>query len=189
MAQQGAFGLRWLGVTKSGAPGYTSEYGKTSTDAIAIFMNDVVMKTAASVPSPSGGNPAPGCQSAAHGTAGTGLWLGVSLNYAPANQASMHYVIDDPTAIFVTQTDSAAAETTAAIVGDNANLNVSAAGNALTRMSGMTLNSASITTLAGKDVRILGLWDNPVMNPDNAPYPIVEVEIVLHQYAGQSVGV
>ncbi len=189
MAVQNAFGLRWLGITRTGAPGYTRQYGKVATDATAIFMSDVVMKTAASVADPAGGNPAPGCQSANHGVAGTGLWLGISLNYGAANLATMHYVVDQPDAVFLTQSDSATAETTAAIVGENANLNVSALGNALTRQSQMTLNSASITGTAGKDVRILSLWDNPVLNPDNAPYPILEVQIVLHQYAGQSAGV
>jgi hypothetical protein len=194
MATQNAFGLRWLGINKQGAPGFLTQYGKPASDTNPIYMNDVVMKTSTSAADPAGGNPAPGCQGGNLGTAGTGPWLGTSLNFGAANTLTMHSVVDDPNAIFLTQSDSAAAETTTAIVGMNANLNVSGGahaqlGNALTKQSGMSLSSASITTTASKDVRILGLFDNPAVNPDNAAYPILEVQIVLHQYNPGTVGV
>ncbi|SRR5579883_1459243 len=195
MATQNAFGLRWLGVTKSGAPGYLNRYGKGSSDAQPIYMNDLLMKSAISVTDPEGGNPQPGCKAATVGTPGTGLWLGTSLNYGAASTATMHAVVDDPGALFVVQSDSSAAETIASVVGKNANLNVAAAGpvslgSSTTKQSGMTLASSSITTTASKDVRITQFSpDNIFVNPDNAAYPILEIQIVLHQFAGQSAGV
>lgn len=189
-------GLWPTGQTKGGAPLSVVQYGKPSSDTNVIYPFDLVQKTASSVPDPNGfgSNPAPGCRGANLGTAGTGLWLGVSLNYGAASANTMHTVIDDPFAVFLVQSDSATAQTVAALVGKNANINVSGAanaqlGNPLSKQSGMTLNSASIATTASKDVRILGFWNNTTSNPDNAAFPILEVEIVLHQYKGQSAGV
>jgi len=194
MAVQNAFGLRWLGITKSGAPGYVTQYGKPAADTNPIYMNDVVMKTNTSAADPAGGNPAPGCKGGNLGTSGTGLWLGTSLNYGAASTLTMHSVIDDPGAIFLVQSDDSSTETTAALAGDNANLNVSGSSHAQlgpqgNLQSGMTLKSSTIATTAGLDVRILGFFNNLVVNPDAAAYPILEVQIVLHQYAGSSAGV
>lgn len=195
MAVQGAVtGFRPLMTTLGGAPCRLAQYGKPASDANPIYLFDLVQKAASSVADPAGGNPAPGCRGANLGTAGTGLWLGTSLNFGAASTATMQTVVDDPGALFLAQSDSASAQTTAAIVGKNTNFNVSGGsnaqlGNALTKQSGMTVKSSTIATTASLDGRILGFWDNPSINPDNAAYPILEVLIVLHQYAGQSAGV
>ena len=192
-AQNTVCGLRPLMQNIHGSPSRIKMYGKPSTDSNPIYMFDVVMKVASSVPAIDGGNPVPSCKGGNLGTAGTGLWLGSSLNYGAASTATMQMVVDDPDAIFLVQSDSSAAEKIADLAGKNSNLNVSGAGNAQlgpigNNQSGMTLHSAGIETNASQDVRILDFWDSPA-NPDNAAYPILEVEIVLHQYAGQSAGV
>lgn len=192
--QNSVFGLRWLGINFNGSPSRMKQYGKPSSDTNQIYMNDLVMKTATSATDPAGGVSVPGCKGGNLGTAGTGLWLGTSLNYGAASTNTMHSVIDDPSAIFLCQSDSSSAETVAALAGDNANLNVSGASHAQlgpqgNLQSGMTLNHSSIATTAGLDVRILEFWNNPALNPDNAAYPILEVQIVLHQYAGSTTGV
>lgn len=194
MATQNAFGLRWLGFTLSGAPAMVNRYGKPSTDAQPIYMNDVLMKVASSVADPEGGNPMPACKAGTVGTPGASLWLGTSLNYGAASTATAHAVIDDPTAIFIAQCDDSSAETIANKVGKNANLVVASGGpvslgSATTKQSGMVINHTTIATTASLDLRLLAFWDNAVVNPDNAAYPIFEVQIVLHQYAGQSAGV
>jgi hypothetical protein len=189
MATQNSFGLRWMGQSLNGAPGVVSRYGKPASDANAVWMGDVVMKVASSVPDPEGGNPMPALKSANNGgTPGTGLWLGVSLNYGQASTATAHAVIDDPNALFLAQCDDPAVETIAAKVGKNANFKFNA-GSATTKQSGHVIDNTMIATASGRDVRIHAFLDNPV-NPDNAAYPIFEVEIVLHQFGNkQTTGV
>jgi hypothetical protein len=186
MATQNAFGLRWTGFTRHGAPAYLNQYAKLASDAQAIFMNDLLMKVANSVANPEGGNPIPACKSAATGTPGTGLWLGTSLNYGAASTATQHLVVDDPMAVFLVQSDSSTAKTVANQVGKNANIVVSGAGSTTTKQSGMVLNGSSVATTSGLDVRIVGWWNNLAVNPDNAAYPILEVTIALHQHLNSS---
>jgi hypothetical protein len=190
MAAQNAFGLRWMGFSLSGAPIGVQSYGKPSSDGTAIFMGDVLMKVASSVTNPAGGNPMPSCKTAVgNGTPGTGLWLGVSLNYGAASAATEQLVIDDPSALFYAQCDDSAAETIASKVGKNANF-VLTAGNATTKQSQVVIDHTTIATTSTRDVRIRQFVNNVGVNPDNAAYPIFEVEIVLHQFANkQTTGV
>lgn len=196
MATQNAMtGFRPTLITATGAPGRWRKYGKPSSDSNPIYQYDLVMKVASSVPSDEGGNPVPSIKGANLGTAGTGLWLGSSLGAGAASKATMHFVSDEAGMIYTAQSDSASAETIAALVGKNTNFNVSGGSNAQlgpipagSLMSGMTVKSSTIATTAGLDGRILGFLDTSG-NPDNAVYPVLEVQIVLHQYAGQSAGV
>jgi len=187
-------GLRPLMQGIQGNPSRVAAYAKPASDTNPIYMFDLVMRVSAtSVQPPEGGNPLLGIQGGNKGTAGTGLWLGPSLNYGAASTLTVHSVVDDPDAIFLVQSDSSSAQTIASLGTKNANLNVSGAANAQlgpigNLQSGMTLKSSTVATTAGLDVRILNLWDSP-FNPDNAKYPILEVNIVLHQFKGQSVGV
>jgi hypothetical protein len=186
-------GLVPLMTTLGGAPARLMQYGKPVGDSNPIYMNDVVQRVHSSVVDPAGGNPAPSIRGGNLGTSGTGLWLGSSLNNGAASTLSMHLVCDDPGAIFLIQSDSSSAETVANIAGRNADLNVSGGSNAqlgpiANLQSGMTLKSSTIATTTGLDLRILDLLNSP-QNPDNAAYPILEVTIVLHQYAGSTTAV
>lgn len=191
MATQGLeYGLRPL-YRLNGGPTALRPYGKPSTDANPIYIYDMVQKVASSVSNPEGGNPLPSIGGGNLGTAGTGLWLGSTLSSGAASTATRHLVADDPDMIFVTQSDSSSAETIADLVGKNANMKVDDdGGNAQLGptgrlRSGMVLKSSTITTTTGKDVRILGFHNTPD-NPDNAPYPLLEVQIVLHLFEQQA---
>lgn len=190
MSTQGlVYGLQPL-YQFNGGPTTLRLYGKPSSDANPIYMFDLTQKVLSSVPNPEGGNPVGSCRGANLGTAGTGLWLGPSMNYGAASTASIHYVADDPNQIFLVQSDKSTAATIATIVGRNANMAVSGGSNAQlgpkgNLLSGMVLHDSTIATTSGLDVRILG-WLNRGDNPDNAAYPLLEVQIVLHQYDQQA---
>jgi hypothetical protein len=175
----------------SGGPLEVSNvYAKPASDANPIFMFDIVQKTATSSARPEGGQPAPGCRGGNLGTAGTGLWLGASLNHGAASTLTKHVVADDPKTVFLAQSDKATAATIAAVVGKNANMVVSGGSNAQlgpkgNLQSGMVLNDATVATTTGLDVRILR-WLNSPENPDSAAFPLLEVMIVLHQYEQQA---
>lgn len=183
-------GLRPMMQNIHGGLSRLKMYGKVAGDSNPIYMFDVVQTvTDASVPKPDGGNPVKAIAGGNLGTAGTGLWLGSSLNYGAASTATMHLVCDDPDAIFLAQSAKSTAATVAATSGLNANLVVSGGSNAQlgpigNLQSGMTVSATTATT-TGLDVRILDWFDSPA-NPDNAAYPIFEIEIVLHQLGGEA---
>jgi hypothetical protein len=171
----------------SGGPILTHQYGKAATGSTtAIFMNDLVIKYAASVADPTGlGNPMPGIASAQGATPGTTLLLGASLNYGAASTATAHYVVDSIDAIFIGAVDGSLAVTTASHVGKNANIKNSA-GSTTTKQSGMGVDNTTIATNAGLDLRILRV-SNIVPNAEGAN-AIVEVSILKHALAEGSAG-
>lgn len=177
------FGLRPV-ARGNGAPLFVRQYGKPATDTKAIFMNDPVVKAAASVADPTGlGNPMPGITSGQNGTPGTTLWQGVSLNYAAASVASAHYVVDDPFAIFIGQVDGVLSVTVASHVGKNANVKAGT-GSATTKQSTFVIDNTTIATTAGEDVRLLGV-SNLNGNAEGAN-AIVEVVFLKHELLSQS---
>ena len=180
------FGFKPIG-RDSGGPIFSRQYGKASADSKAIFMSDMVLKAATSVPDPTGvGNPMPGITSGQNATPGTSLYQGVSINYGAASAATPHYVVDEIDVIFIAQVDGSLSVTTASQVGKNANV-VLGTGNALTKQSTMGVNNTTIATTAGEDLRIIRV-SNIVPNAEGAN-AIVEVIILKHELGQGTAGI
>jgi hypothetical protein len=180
------FGFRPIN-RESGAPFFSHQYGKAAADTKAIFMNDLVIKAATSVPDPTGlGNPCPGITSGQNATPGTTLWQGSSINFGAASTLTTHLVVDALDTNYIAQVDGALAVTTASHVGKNANV-VTGTGNALTKQSTFGVANGSIATTAGLDLRIIRVSNiNPNAEGANA---IVEVTILKSEFAQGSAGV
>ena len=181
------FGFRPLMTTLNGAPIQIREYGKAAGESTAIFMNDIVMKSAASVTSQTGaGTPRPAVKSATNGSPGTTLWQGVSLNYGAASTLTYQYLVDEITALFTAQVDGSLSVTSASHVGKNANLKY-AAGSATSKQSLMVVDNTTINTTAGLDLRIVDLSQaSPNAEGANA---IVVVTIQKHEFGQNVAGV
>jgi hypothetical protein len=172
----------------SGSPFSTTQYGKPSSDSHAIFSGDMVSRVLAAVADPTGAGPnMPGVASAYAGTPGTTLWNGVSLNYGAASSATAHLVCDQTDIILIGQCSGATAISTASHVGLNANISIATAGSALTKQSGMQLDSATLATTATLDLRVLKI-SALVANAEGAN-AIVEITINKHQAGLGTVGV
>jgi hypothetical protein len=183
------FGFRPMLFNLDGGPSRVSQYCKLVGDTYAIFCNDLVTKVASSAVPLEGGTPAPGCKSGYNGTPGTSLWLGSSLNYGLASTQTFHSIIDSPTAVFIAQTDSSVVEDETIAAGKNANLSIAVGGSTtVAKLSGMQINTSSIATTAGLDLRLLNAYDE-YPNVDNLANEIFEVVIMKHQYAMGSAGV
>ncbi len=183
------FGFRPIART-GGGPWSINQYGKPATDTnYAIFMNDPVMKAAASVADPTGvGSAAPGIASFSSGTPGTTLWVGVSLNWGAISTATVHYVADEPDLITMAQVDDTTSISVASHVGKNANC-LAGAGSATTKQSAYTINHSTIAAGSGtdRDVRVLALSS---LQPNVAGgYAILECLCIKHFYANVTVGV
>jgi hypothetical protein len=162
------------------------EYAKAAAHTQALFRGDIVSKAAVSVVSPFAGLPVPGITSLQNGTPGTTLWLGANLNFGAAATATLQYVADDPSTVFIGQGNDNTSLTVAAAAGKNVNL-VTGTGNATTKQSTMSFASGSLATTAGLDLRVLRLFNRP----DNAEgaYAILEVLIIKHSKTQGSAGV
>ena len=180
-------GFKPLMVDLAGAPVGVREYAKPVSDTNPIYTYDLLRKVAASQIVEGQMISTPACQSYATGTPGTTLILGASLNAGAASTASWHSVIDDPSALFEAQMSGTAAITVAAYAGKNANV-LNTAQSSGTTISAMQVNTSTVATTAGLDLRILDLSRN-ISNNENAANAIVEVLILKHQYAPGSAGV
>jgi hypothetical protein len=180
------FGFRPIN-RDSGGPFFTRQYGKAVGDSTAIFMNDLVMKAATSVPDPTGqGNPAPGVTSAQNATPGTSLYLGSNISFGAASTATMQYITDAIDTIYIAQMQTGLVTTTAADAGKNANL-LSGTGNATTKQSTMGIAEASVATTAGLDMRLIRV-SNISPNAEGS-YAIFEVMILKHELGQGTAGV
>jgi hypothetical protein len=137
-------------------PPITRIYEKQSSQATAIFQNDVVHQIAGV----SGFNKAP-IEPFGTGTPGTTIPLGVALNYGQASTRTKHHVITDTTAEFEAQDDDDTDGLVAANMGLNA-LVSTGAGSTLTGFSGHEIDEAGVTTSAtAADVKLIGLYPDP----------------------------
>ena len=180
-------GFQPLMVDTAGAPVGARQYVKPASDANAIFQYDLVRKVANSATVQGELIPDPGCQTFSTGTPGTTLILGSSLNYGAPSKATIHLIVDDPSALFAAQCDSTTAITVAAAIGKNANVNNAAQSGANQQLSAMQINSASIATTAGLDLRLNDFSRN-IQNFEGAN-ALIEVLILKHAYAQGSAGV
>jgi hypothetical protein len=181
------FGFRPI-IRAGGAPFSVNEYGKPSGDSNAIFAFDLVQKVASATPLPEAGLPynLPGVQTGYTATPGTTLWLGASLSYGAPSVASVHPVADEVDVVYIAQAKTGVAITTAAHVGKNANVSLTQAGNALTKMSRMAVDSGTIAATATLDLRILRVsMISPNAEGDSA---ILEVSINKHWAGLQTAG-
>ena len=174
------FGFRPV-IRAGGAPFSVAEYAKPATDANAIFMFDVVKKVTGAVAlpeSPQGYN-LPTVQTGYQGTPGTTLWQGVSLNYGAASVASVHNVVDEIDCIFIAQAKTGTTIATSSHIGKNANISLTAAGNANTKQSGMAVDGATIAVTSTLDLRILRV----AMIVPNAEGDSAILEVVINKHA------
>jgi len=175
-----------------GGPLAAAQYCKVAAHTQALFVGDIVSKSAVSaaltdIADIGAGLPVPGCTSLQNGTPGTTLWLGSVLNYGAAATNTLHWVFDTPDTILIGQGNGSDSLTQAAVAGKNA-LFVTGAGNATTKKSTMTFNSGALqTTYANSDSRILRLH-NRVGNAEGV-YAVVEIIIIRHAKAQGSAGV
>src|SRR5689334_9715792 len=114
-------GLRPLMRNLFGGPVSIEEYTKPASVATAIYRQDSVIAL-------TGGNITP------QATAGTGTFVGVSLNYGAASTATTHSIVHSPDAVFEAQDDNSTDGLAAADMGKNANIKITA-GNTSTLIS------------------------------------------------------
>ena len=174
-------------VDTAGAPVGVTQYAKPATDTNAIYQYDMLRKVAVAAQVLGENINSPGCQTFNTGTPGTTLMIGPSLNFGAASTTTLHLVVDDQNAIHSAQTDGTTAITVAAAIGKNANVNNTAQTSSVYTVSAMQVNSSSIATTAGLDLRLLGVNRN--INNYELANAVVEVLILKHQYAPGSAGV
>jgi hypothetical protein len=161
------FGLIWIS-NETGGPASILHIPKAA--GTAVYIGDPVSRTAGLITAP---------------TPGTTPYLGVSMDYAPANGAlSAVSVVTSPDAIYCGQTFSATG-ITAAQMGYNANLH-SGAGSTLTKQSGWTVDDTSAATTNTLDVHVLQLYGT--ITNSVGGYDIVEVIFNVHRLNGGVAG-
>ena len=154
-------GLLWLGICFGGGQGHLGHLSKAASFASAIFRGDAVYRVA-------GGN----LQNDI--TPGTTLLTGVTLNYGAASTLTDHAVMESPDAIYECQTLATMA---AASMGKNANLSTSVAGNAVTKMSGMTIDDGTVATTATLDLHLIQSYQTL----DNAYGAYARIEVMINK--------
>jgi hypothetical protein len=180
------FGFLAIG-RDGGGPLAAGQYAKVAAHAQAIFVGDIVSKSAVSAAAPDASLPIPGCTSLQNGTPGTTLWLGSSINYGAAATITDHWVFDTPDTVFIGQSSDNTSITVAAAAGKVAPF-TTGAGNAVTLKSTMGFTGAALATaISGCDIKVLRLH-NRVGNAEGA-YAVIECLIVKHFYAQGAVGV
>lgn len=171
-----------------GTPFQITEYGKAAADPNPIYPFDLVGHITGGVPPalPENQNyTLSRIQSGTQLTPGTSLWLGATLAYGAANQATVHPVFDAIDTIYFAQVSGAAAVTNANAANLNANV-LNSAGNPLPKISQMQVNGAGIAATAGLDLRIIRVaMITPNLEGANA---IVEVMISKHAFAPGAAG-
>lgn len=181
------FGFRPI-IRSGGAPFSVAQYAKAAADTNAIFAFDLVIKAATAVASPE--QPMfnlPGCATGYTATPGTSLYLGATLAYGAASVLSVHPVTDEIDVVYISQAKTGTVISTAAHVGKNANISQTIAGSTATKMSKLTVDSATIATTSTLDVRIRQVaMILPNAEGDSA---ILEVTINKHQFGNATAGV
>lgn len=191
-------------VKTKGASSYagrSTPYYVPSSYGTALYIGDPVVITGTSNTSAAGQGkqfPAGSLPEINRATAGdtnpvTGAIIGLEVDpnnldktYNPASTARVVYVDDDPNTIFEIQSDSANA-VAATDIGSNANIVYTHSGEPATGLSGAELNTASMTTTATYQLRILGI----VNRPDNAlgVNAKLHIQINNHTQAANKAGI
>jgi hypothetical protein len=170
-----------------GGPLAPQQYCKVATHTQALFVGDIVSKSAVSAPAHDSGINVPGVTSLQNGAPGTTLWLGSNLNYGAAATITFHWVFDTPDTIYIGQSSDNTSLTQASDAGKLAPF-TTGTGNATTGKSTMGFTGASVgTAVSGMDIRLLRLHTR-VGNAEGA-YAIFEVMMLKSGKAQGAVGV
>ena len=105
--------------------------------------------------------------------------------YFPATTSpgdAVGFIVDDPQQSFICQQDSDSVNLVAANLNENCNL-VFGAGNTVTGVSGVEIDSSSKNTTATHQVRLISFWDTP-SNDTTANNSVFVVKINNHQLMG-----
>lgn len=182
------FGFRPI-IRLGGAPYSVTEYGKPSADSNAIFAFDLV-GYATGTPLAMPENPSynlPRIQTGYQLTPGTSLYVGASLSYGAASTGTVHAVTDEIDVVYLAQVKTGTSVSTSSHVHKNANVSQTTAGSTSTKMSGLTVDGATIATTSSLDLRIQKVaMISPNAEGDSA---IVEVTINKHALGLQTAGV
>lgn len=182
------FGFRPI-IRLGGAPFSITEYGKPVGDANAIYAFDLVgYNTGTPGTLPENANfKLPIIQTGYQLTPGTSLWVGSSLSYGAASTATVHPVTDEIDVIYIGQLKTGTVFATGSHAHKNANVSLTTAGSSTTKMSGLTVDGATIATTSSLDLRIQKLaMISPNAEGDSA---ILEVTINKHALGQQTAGV
>ncbi|WP_342626914.1 hypothetical protein AAC691_11040 [Nguyenibacter vanlangensis] len=166
------FGLRPMAYA-SGAPygGGVQVYYVPASNATPLFLGDPVLALGGAADA--SGVPAVGIAAAGASGPITGVMQGIANNagetvlpvlqnqtpYLPAGQAAYIYVADDPNLVFAVQEDSIGGALPAGAASSNASL-VAGAGSTVSSLSGWQLQSSSLGTAAGGQMRILRAYQS-----------------------------
>lgn len=166
------FGLKPV-MTRDGSPynGKSNPYFIPSTYATALFIGDPVVKTGTANTAAAGVSkqfaiatlPEINKATAGTGNATTGVIIGFEVDpnnedrvYNPASTERVAYVADSPDLICEIQADSVA-DLAATDIGNNANYIFTHAGDTNTGLSGVELNTSTITTTNTLQMHLLRL--------------------------------
>jgi hypothetical protein len=150
-------GLQPLMRGLNGGQAELRTYRKPSAQA-AIFRNDAVIAiTGGTQITNQTGYPSAKSNIGPQATAGSGTFVGVSLNYAATGVISDHHVIVSPDTVYDIQDDGVGGGLVVANLGKHANTSLAVAGSATTGMSGQQLGQASVATTNTLDLKIQDL--------------------------------
>ena len=164
-------GLVCIG-NETGGPNRIEEFNTAVGNGTAIFINDVVAQagTSASANGPE--------EVAGGGTPGTTTPTGVSLTYRAASTTTAVLVNVNPNAIYEAQVNGTGI--LVAALGLNANIEYNA-GSATTKISGHEIDGGTEATTATLDVKILGVYRNPVNSFANTGFERLEIKFNNHR--------
>ena len=161
-----------------GAPFSVTMYAKPATDSQAVFLFDILGKVA-------GGSVL--LETSTYQAPQTSLWVGASLAYGAASTLSYHPVTDEVETIYFGQGKTGTTYSTASHVGKRGNISLTTAGSTTTKLSGMTVDGATIAATATLDLSINRIaYLSPQTEGANN---IFEVMINKHILGQQTAGV
>jgi len=105
--------------------------------------------------------------------------------YFPATTSpgdAVGFIVDDPQQSFICQQDSDSVNLVAANLNENVNF-VFGAGNTVTGVSGVEIDSSSKNTTATHQARLISFWDTP-SNDSTANNSVFVIKINNHQLMG-----
>ena len=105
--------------------------------------------------------------------------------YGAASTERVALVCDDPEALYIIQADGSVAATD---IMANANVIFTNAGSTVSGLSGVELDTSSMTTTSTFQLKILGNADIPGRNTLGSSWPVLVVKINNHRYGNVVAG-
>lgn len=188
------FGLAALRAQDGNNTGVVKHYYVPATNSTKLYIGDPVVKTGEANTAEFLGHAAgslPAIAKASTSGAITGVIVGFLPNgesyvtgALPANTAAVALVDDDLTKNFTIQANSTIS---ASIIGQNANIDVTANGDDYTGISGVALDVATADSTDSLQLKIMGVADYPHNELGN--YTVLEVRINNDTEANGTAGV